>query len=457
MIKEHDTVAALSTGKGKSAIAAIRVSGNTAFSTVGKCISQATEFETLPPQQIRLFTFIDQASKKAIDRIMAVKYEKPHSYTGEDMVELFCHGGEIVVEKILLFLVESGASLAKRGEFTRRAFVNGKIDLLQAEAIQGLIESRTEKALESSIQAYMGAYKQKVLTWNQKIKELLRDVEASIEFPEEDDVANKRTNVINQVVETKKEIEGEIKKKKKSQIIENGINIPIVGIPNAGKSSLFNLLLEYDRSIVHWEEGTTRDSISEEMLICGEKLRLIDTAGLRESNNKVEQMGMQKTWEYVNAAPFVIWVTPNDCSLTEHERLLFEGCATGKIIAIVSKVDLSSGTGKRNVCEQRNIPFLETCLNVTSFRDKIENFIGTQVCCHIGSIETSGIIRNKRQEEIAGRMVERCRAIEENRDFGEDIIALYLRKMLDDIGELVGKTTTDQILESIFSEFCIGK
>jgi tRNA modification GTPase len=456
-MNQYNTIAALSTGRGKSAVAAIRVSGETAFSTVGKCISQSAEFEKLLPQQIRLFTFAHPASKKVIDRIMAVKYEKPHSYTGEDMVELFCHGGEIVVEKILLLLVESGASLAKKGEFTRRAFVNGKIDLLQAEAIQGLIESRTEKAFESSIQAYTGAYKKKLLTWNQKIKELLRDVEASMEFPEEDDVAIKRTNVIYQTGEIKKEIEMEIKNKLKTQTIENGINIPIVGIPNAGKSSLFNLLLEYDRSIVHWEEGTTRDSVSEEILICGEKLRLVDTAGLRQSDSKVEQMGMQKTWEYVNMAPFIIWVTPNDCSLTEHERLLLEGTAKGKIIGIVSKMDLSQGTNKRNVCEQRNIPFLEACLNVISYRDQIQNFIGTQVCCHIGSIETSGIIRNKRQEEIARRIVEKCRSIEENRDYGEEIIALYLRKMLDDIGELVGQTTTDQLLDSIFSKFCIGK
>jgi tRNA modification GTPase len=455
MINPENTIAALSTGKAKSAIAVIRVSGKESFSIVGKCLDPSRTFQKIAPNYIHLYRFFSPQSQRTIDQVTAIKYKAPNSYTGEDMVEVLCHGGEIIIEKILSEFLKNGAVIAEKGEFTRRAYINGKLDLVKAEAILGLIDSRAEKEYEAAIDTYMGGYKQKLLQWKTAIKEIVRDIEAEIEFPEEDEVRKNKKEQIKKVVKIRKEIELEVKKKKKSEVIENGVNIPIVGITNAGKSSLFNLLLECDRSIVHWEEGTTRDMVGEDILLAGEKIRLLDTAGLRNTENPVEKIGIKKTWEYITNAALFIWVTPADNHITEHEKLLLK--EKGKIICVISKTDLISGKKKKEFCRTNVIPCIGACLTDKQEREKIIGFIGKQVEKILGSFAFSYLIRNQRHRYLAERMAERLRAVEKLSSSGAEIWSLYLRDVLNDIGEFVGETTSEEILESIFSEFCIGK
>jgi tRNA modification GTPase len=455
MINPGNTITALSTSKGKGAVAIIRISGKNAFSIVEKCLEPSKTFEKSGPHHIRLYRFISPSSRRTIDQITAIKYKAPKSFTGEDLVELICHGGEIIIEKILSVLMDNGSVLAEKGEFTRRAYLNGKLDLVEAEAICGLIDSRSDKEHEAAIAAYMGGYKLKLLTWKNTIKEILRNIEAEIEFPEEDDVKKNKHKHKNEVVKIRKEIELEIKKKEKSEIIEKGVVVPIVGITNAGKSSLFNLLLDSDRSIVHWEEGTTRDMVGEDIIIAGEKIRLLDTAGLRKTENIVEKIGIKKTWEHINKAALLIWVTPADTTISEHEKLLLK--VKGRVICIVSKTDLMNGKIKKVFCRKNGIPCIGACLMKKQEREKIVGFIGKQVEKTLGSFAFSDIIFNQRHWHLAKRIAEQLRAVETIYGAGEEFISFHLRNVLDDIGEFVGETTNEEILESVFSEFCIGK
>jgi tRNA modification GTPase len=455
MIYSTNTIAALSSGRGKSAIAVIRISGKDAFYIAAKCLEPSKIFQKSAPNNIRLYRFISQPSQRTIDQITAVKYKAPQTYTGEDLVELFCHGSEIIIEKILSELLKNGAVIAEKGEFTRRAYLNGKLDLVKAEAIRGLIDSRGEKEYEAAIDIYLGSYKQKLIQWKNTIKEILCDIEAGIEFPEEDDVKNIKKEQIKKIIKTRKEIELEVKRKEKSEVIEKGINIPIVGITNAGKSSLFNLLLESDRSIVSWEEGTTRDMVGEDILLAGERIRLLDTAGLRNTENPIEKIGIKKTWDYIHNTPFFIWVTPADVTITEHEKVLVK--EKGKKICVISKTDLMNGKTKIEFCKANGIPYICACLTDKQGRGKIIDFIGKQIAKTLDSFTFSDIVCSQRQRYLGHRMAKRLRSVESFSGMGEEILSLCLRNVLDDIKEFVGETTNEEILKSIFSEFCIGK
>jgi tRNA modification GTPase len=454
----RDTVVALSSGKGKGAIAVIRVSGPSSGAIFEKCLVSSKPFKGLPARTIGLFSFVNPQSQKTIDQVTAIKHLRPRSFTGEDMVELFCHGSEVVVEKIISVIMDCGAEYAQRGEFTKRAYLNGKFDLVKAEAINQLIESRSDRALESAVHAYFGGYRKSLFTWKQTIKDILRDLEAKIEFPDEDDVLEKgKDNDKEKIEEILKEIKKDINKKQKAEIIEKGINIPIVGISNAGKSSLFNLLLESDRSIVHWEEGTTRDCVSEEIQIGTEKIRLLDTAGLRKTKNRVEMMGIRKTRDHIHNAAIVIWVTPADRPITRQEKTTVLGEAQPRIICIISKDDLCPAEEKRAFLLREKIPFMSACLIHNRQRGKLISFINRQIGKKTGSIEMPGVIQNKRQENVARSLLQHLEEAREGRNTGEEICVRFLQKALEDLGQFVGETTSEEILNSIFSEFCIGK
>jgi tRNA modification GTPase len=453
-----DTIVALSSGKGKSAISVIRLSGQDSYAVVESCVAPTTSFGELAVKAVGLFTFVDPQSKRVVDHVTAVKYHGPHSFTGENMVELFCHGSEIVVEKILTVLVRRGAIYAERGEFTQRAYLNGKFDLLSAEAILGIVESRSEQQLASSVDAYFGGSRRILQAWKNAISNVLRDTEAAIEFPEEGDVVSKeRQKSRDEIGRIIKEIEKAIAIKEKAKIIEKGISVPIVGVPNAGKSSLFNLLLECDRSIVHWKEGTTRDSISEEILIGGEKIRLVDTAGLRKTRNQVEKLGIEKTEALIRISAMIIWVSPADSRITPYEEKMAKGGAKSRLVCIISKDDQGSAGSKKSFCENENIPFVSSCLLDTKHREDIVSFISKQIDIRLGGLEIPSVIRNQRQEAVVINLLRDLKDAENSTTCGDEVYARFLRKALDDIGEIIGETTSEEIIKSIFSEFCIGK
>ena len=244
---------------------------------------------------------------------------------------------------------------------------------------------------------------------------------------------------------------------RKSRHIEKGVIVPIVGIANAGKSSLFNLLVGYDRAIVHWREGTTRDGVGEDIEIAGERVTLLDTAGLRETDNDVELLGIQKTLEYISKAALVIWVTPADTILTTREKQLLDQAARRKIAAVISKRDLADSGEKEKTFREKNIPFLTCCLLDRRDRKLLVDFVEGIVGRNIVSDEISGVLLTQRHEAIAGRIVEELKEAENGGNNGDEIVAAGLRRVLSLFGDIIGETTSEDVLNSIFSKFCIGK
>jgi tRNA modification GTPase len=457
--ENNETIVALATGRGNSALAIIRISGRNSFEIISKCIFPSEKFIHASPKNIHLFKIIDNEKKQTIDEITAIKYQNPESYTGEDMVEIICHGSEIVIEEILLLLLKKGIRLAEKGEFTRRAYLNGKMDLLKAESIHQIITSSNKWNFKNALGMYSGESKRKLLGWKKEIVAILTEIEARIEFPEEDDLDGKRVEYKKNIEFLSKKIEKEIIKRQKINIINSGFTIPIVGIANAGKSSLFNLIMGFDRTIVHHEEGTTRDAISEEIKIKDEKVKIIDTAGLNETKNPIELIGIEKSWEYIKKGNLIVLVTPADNEINENENRILTEIKNEKIIVVISKKDIKNSGKKKVDIKKFDIPYIEVCLINDKERNEIIDFIGLHIEKAIKEQdEECGIICNKRQEEIIIRINNRVKSIMEKIDFNfEEIISYELKEILDDLGAFVGETSNEEILNSIFSEFCIGK
>jgi tRNA modification GTPase len=458
-MEENETIAALSTGKGNAALAIIRISGGKTFEILAKCLKPEKGFLRSQEKEIRLYQFYNNKTGKTVDEITAIKYNSPKSYTGEDMVEIICHGGEIVIAEILTCLLEDGISIAKKGEFTKRAFLNGKIDLIKAEAISQIVQCKSRKQYSIAVEVYKGSGQRKLFQWKEKIKSIIVDCEAHIEFPEEDDILGKKKEYLNKLKDIYNDIEKEIKSREKIKTIESGISIPIVGIANAGKSTLFNKIIGFDRALVYHEEGTTRDAVSEEVIIGGERIKVIDTAGLSETKKQVERMGIKKTWESINNSMGVIWVTPANKDLQEKEKEILQTVKKEKILGIISKKDLNNGEKKGKTLEKMKIPYIVVSLIKDNEKEKIMEFIKKYVEKLINDNEIeNGIICTKRQEEIILRILKKTKNISEKVDIlGEEIISHEMRLILKDIGEYVGETTNEDILNEIFNQFCIGK
>jgi tRNA modification GTPase len=459
--EDNKTIAALATGKGKSALAVIRISGIDAFKIVAKCLNPEKRFNNARPKSIHLYYLINSKTKKNIDEITAIKYVSPKSYTGENMVEIICHGNELIIDEIFSILFNNGIRFAKKGEFTRRAYLNGKIDLLKAESINQIIESSNKIQYKNAMEMFSGNNKHILLKWKKEILDILIEIDAEIEFPEEDDIIHKKKEYLKKIEYLSKIIREEIVKREKIKIIESGLIVPIIGIANAGKSSLFNLIIGFNRVIVHHEAGTTRDAISEEILIGDEKTKIIDTAGLNDSKNIVEILGIEKSWQYIKNSHLIIWVTPSDQEINKTEEKMLKEIDSQRTIAIISKNDLNTDKKKKNILEKIKIPYIETCLikDDSKEKNKIINFLSQHIkkITDVNNAEP-GIICNKRHEEIFIRINKKMNAILERAETNfEEILSYELKGILADLEEFIGETINDEILNSIFSEFCIGK
>jgi tRNA modification GTPase len=458
-MEKRDTIAALATGKGNAALAIIRISGKKAFGIVQKLVKPENRFLNVLPKEIGIYKFTNFKTQKVIDEVMAIKYLSPKSYTGEDMVEIICHGGEIVINEILSALIEEKIVIAQRGEFTKRAYLNGKMELLKAESIDKIIMSNSKTQHEIALNAFRGYTFKKVIEWKEQIKKIIIELEAKIEFPEEDDIAAISGHWKDTIRTINECIKKEILNREKIKYLEKGIKIPIVGTTNAGKSTLFNMLLGFERAIVHHEEGTTRDAISEEILIAGEKIKIYDTAGLHETENNVEKIGIKKSFELIEEAAIIILVTPGNKKMTEFERNILEKKGKTKIIGIISKKDLSVNKEKQALLSRLEIENIIVSLIDHHEKDALFSFLKEIIEKEINQNKTENcMIFSKRQEEIFYRMKEKTEEVVGKGIFlGEEIVSKLLRELLDEIAELVGETTTEDILNSIFDNFCIGK
>lgn len=455
----NDTIAAIASARGEGAIAVIRISGAEAHRIAGSCLSGAIPFDTSEARQINRFSFVDPQAKTMIDDVTAIRYQAPRSYTGEDMAELFCHGGGYVVECILACLLRMGARLAHPGEFTRRGLLDGKFDLLKAESIQALVNSTTAIQHRNAVEMYRGESIKAIAQIRDRLEDALVDIESRIEFGDEDDVYLKpATSISDRISASVTILAEEIERRSRYKKAEKGVIVAILGETNAGKSSLFNALLEAERSIVHSSKGTTRDFISENIIVDKMPVSLLDTAGIGMPENEVEAQGIERSWQYIEQAEVAIFVTSAASeSLTPEELAILERRGALKTIAVLNKLDLGPGRLKKEVLELRGIATISVCLLKDEDKKSVRLFFSEQLKPVMEEYSVVSFLLNTRQEAAAMKALEELQAIEIAGLVSEDQIAFHIKSALGHLGEFVGASASDKILDEVFSRFCIGK
>jgi tRNA modification GTPase len=440
----------------------IRISGQDAFSIVASCLDKGEHFSAAAPRRIALYGFVGTARGNGplIDRVTAVKYCAPRSYTGENMVEIICHGGMAIVERILEQLMDAGAEYAKRGEFTRRAFLNGKMDLVGAEAVQQMVSSRTAAEHRNAAINCTGGYRPLLEKWRRDVERLLVEIEYAIEFGEEESAGsvNHEERISERVSALHREVSAELERREIMRRYEGCVEIAFVGPPNAGKSTLMNLVLGYERSIVFSEAGTTRDAVSETMSWRGMDVRFVDCAGLRAVGEGIERMGVERSWEFVDASDVVVLVTAADDSLKSEEReVVSRRAKKGLLVGVVNKVDLERGEDKRQFFERNGIPFVCAAAIRRDQRSLVVDFLSAILEGVRGQLDEVSILCTKRQEAIAKKISEELFCMEAAEENTEEIMAVHARNVLELLDEFVGRSTPEEVLNTVFEQFCVGK
>lgn len=442
IIQEFDTIAAIATPLGTGGVGVIRISGDTAFDIIKKIFSK----QNLEAGKIAHGWIVD--NDKKIDEVIVLPFKNPHSYTGEDVIEIHCHGGINVVRNILDLVLKNGARTAERGEFTKRAFLNKKLDLSQAEAVADLIHAKTRNFAVQSAKNLSGVLGEKIAEIKKEIFETLSKIVAGIDFPE--DVAEPEYSyLIESFEKSLKEIDRILSCAKSSDIMRQGVKIAIVGRPNAGKSSLFNKLLNVERAIVTDIAGTTRDVIKEN-LDWDVAITLIDTAGIRECEDvgRVEEIGIEYSKQSADEADLVLFIYDAKSGMTDEDAVILDLIKNKPHLIIANKCDLI----EQPVDGAINIS-AETGNGLEQLKDKIK-----EIVCNF-STDDMEFITNKRQQDC----LEKCRESLTNALNAakiqelQDLISIDLKSALLYLDEITGEVITDEILENIFSHFCIGK
>ncbi|HAG10061.1 MAG TPA: tRNA uridine-5-carboxymethylaminomethyl(34) synthesis GTPase MnmE [Desulfotomaculum sp.] len=457
-----DTIAAISTPLGEGGIGIVRLSGPEAFDIAKKVFMPAEGIKWWkgnPGHRLFYGHVAEPRSGEIIDEVLLGVMAAPKSYTKEDVVEFNCHGGLIPLRRTLEIVLGQGARLAEPGEFSRRAFLNGRLDLIQAEAIIDIIRAKTDTGLKLAVSQLKGDFSGKIGTIQKELTALLAEAEACIDFPEdylpEDRVQTrgKLVNIIDQVVFL-------ISSAEKGKIYREGILAVIAGRPNVGKSSLLNALLREKRAIVTEIPGTTRDIIEEVINIKGIPIKIADTAGLRPTDDPVESIGVQRSQKALLLADLVLFVIDAVQGFTKEDRELLEGLRKKRKILLINKVDLiGAGRGLPAICLAGESPVLEISAKTGAGLEELSDTIEKMV--FEGKIEHGGnyLVSNVRHRDVLRRCEDHLKEALQAFDEGlpEDLQAVDLRSAWVTLGEITGSTATEEIIDHIFANFCIGK
>jgi tRNA modification GTPase len=455
------TIAAIATPLGEGGLAVIRISGAQAFAIADKCF-QPTGKNSLKPSAAPTHTIqfgkIVRA-EKVIDEVLLAVLRAPRTFTREDTVEISCHGGLLPAKLVLDTLLANGARLAEPGEFTKRAFLNGRIDLAQAEAVADLIHSRTELALAAANEQLAGKLSQRINQLRDDLMLTLAHVEAHIDFPDEDISPDTKEKLLTRLENGISFMDELLRTANEGQILRRGIRAAIVGRPNAGKSSLLNQLLGRDRAIVSPIAGTTRDTIEETANIRGLPVVFIDTAGLREARDEIELEGIRRSRESLAAAEFILHVLDASEPLTDADKIYLKEFAGKKRILVVNKIDLPGKLELRPQLITHHSPLITvsslTGQGIEALKDAIKNLVWAG---EIRSEMLQVMINSRHQDALNRARITARQATDALRaDATLELVAMDLRIAANAVGEIVGKTTTEDLLDSIFSAFCIGK
>jgi len=458
----EDTIAALSTPVGESGIGIVRMSGERSFSIVkkifrpprGKKIDWASSF------RIHYGWIVDPETGKSVDEVLLTLMQAPKTYTREDIVEINCHGGPTPLRKVLELTLKFGARLAEPGEFTKRAFLKGRIDLSQAESVLDIVQARTEKDLEIAVHQMKGDLSRKINGIKKKMVDLLSYLEAEIDFGYEDIVPLSSQEKKSRLKQILMMINSLLEIDKTSRIYREGLKAVIIGKPNVGKSSLLNTLLQKERAIVSYTPGTTRDTIEEMIITKGFPLWIIDTAGLREVKGQVEKEAVRRTRSKIEEANIILLMVDGSGPLGQEDESIFRKIEKKKTLVVINKIDLPQKVDKERIgyffpgAQIVEISATQE-INLAQLKEKIANFALKEV-----TLPTSNpLIINLRQQcalELTKQNVNR--ALDGlKKKFSEELIAFDLKEGISRLGEITGKGVAEEILDQIFSHFCIGK
>jgi tRNA modification GTPase len=453
-----DTIAAIATPLGEGGLAVIRLSGPDSLAIADKCFSPIGKSSSLPSaaptHTIHYGNIIHHG--KTVDEVLLAVLRAPRTLTREDIVEITCHGGLLPARLVLAAVLENGARLAEPGEFTRRAFLNGRIDLAQAEAVVDLIHSRTELALTAANEQLAGKLSQRINHLRDDLVKTLAHVEAHIDFPDEDIAPDTKEQLISRLEQGRAFMDELLRTANEGQILRRGIRAAIVGRPNAGKSSLLNQLLGHDRAIVSPIPGTTRDTIEETANIRGLPVIFVDTAGLREAGDEIEAEGIRRSHESLARAEFILQVLDSSQPLTSADENYLAQFSGKKRILVRNKMDLPP---QLILPASIPAPVVEVCCltgrGVEQLKDAIRQLVWAG---EIHSEMLQVMINARHQEALLRARTAADRSIAALRSNETlELVAMELRIAMNAVGEIVGKTTTEDLLDSIFSQFCIGK
>ena len=449
-----DTICAISTALGVGAISIVRVSGPNAIEIVNK-IFKGKDLHKVDSHTINYGYIMD--NNEVIDEVLVSVMLAPKTYTTEDIIEINCHGGISTTNKVLELLLTNGARLAEPGEFTKRAFLNGRIDLIEAESVGDLINSETEKSMKLSLNGVTGNITNLVNSIRKELVSISANIEVNIDYPEYEDAIVLTNELIKpKIITIKKELENLLKESQNSKLIKKGIDVAIVGKPNVGKSSLLNTLLEEEKAIVTNIAGTTRDIVEGKIILDGIILNLIDTAGLRETNDIVEQIGVNKSKEIINSSDLIILVLNYNEEITQEELDLINELKNKKLIVYINKNDLEKKLDESKI-KTNNIVYGNTkeYKNLNDLKNKIRELF------NLGELESSNLnyLSNSRQISLVKKSIDvldnTLNSIENNIEI--DLLAIDIKECFDLLGEIIGSTYKDELLDEIFSNFCLGK
>lgn len=457
---QFETISSISTPVGEGAIAIVRLSGVDAIEIADRLYSGVKKLSEVDSHTINYGHIVDPTTNETVEEVMCAVMRAPKTYTREDIVEINCHGGIHTVNRVLQLTLNHGARMAEPGEFTKRAFLNGRVDLSQAEAVMDFIRSKTDQASKVANQQVQGRLKTYIESLRQSILNILAQVEVNIDYPEYDDVEEATTSFL---LSEAKKVESEIGKLLKSsaegRILREGLSTVIIGKPNVGKSSLLNYLIQDNKAIVTDVAGTTRDILEEYVNVNGIPLKLVDTAGIRETDDIVEKIGVERSREALKDAELILYVMNYNDELTPEDIELLETVDDKKVIGIINKLDLEQNLDTDYLESHFDIPLIKTSIINGQGVDDLENEI--QRMFFDGSISSadSTYVSNNRHinllEQAKTSIGDAISSAEI--DVPVDIIQIDLIKTWELLGEVIGEDVSEQLIDKLFSQFCLGK
>ncbi len=451
----EDTIAAIATAYGTGAISIIRVSGEDAILKVN-AIFNGKDLENVSTHTIHYGHIVE--NNELIDEVLVSVMKKPKTFTMEDVVEINCHGGMATTKKVLELLLKNGIRLAEPGEFTKRAFLNGRIDLLEAESVMDVISAKTESTRKIALNQLTGKVSSLIHNLRKKIIEILANIEVNIDYPEYEDIEEMTIEMMKpRIDEIEKEIRNILKESENGKLLKEGIKTSIIGRPNVGKSSLLNALLEEEKAIVTEIEGTTRDTVEGSIVIDGILLNIIDTAGIRATEDLVEKIGVEKSRKLIEESELILYVLNQNQSLNKEDIEIINQLKHKNHILIINKTDLQSVIDVSSYEKEHPIVYMSTLKNegIEELKEKIKEIF------HLNQIENQDFtyLTNARSIAILKNVLESIEeiknGIEQNQPI--DLLEIDLKEVWNLLGEIIGETYQDELIDQLFSQFCLGK